>query len=165
MGLDVNTKKGKETVKQEEKMLKYISECWGVEIKTTEKDKAIVYDGVVMIDNKIVVLFESKNRQMSLDTLETWGSWLITFEKLEKCRLVAKEMKVPFYGFLGIEHDNLVMYWKISDENGNYFFDFDHHYSETQETVNGGEAYRDNAYLPIEFGNFVQPNQDIKLLP
>ena len=162
MGLDINTEKGEETKKQEIKTLKYVSKCWDIKIKTTDKDKPIAYDGVMIIDDKIVGILEVKNRQYTLEQFEIWGSWLVTFSKLEKCRLIAKEMKVPFYGFLGIEPDKLVMFWKISDEDGNYLFDFKHHNSLTQATVNGGEAYRDNAFLPLEYGSFVQPNQPFK---
>ena len=157
--LDINSEKGQKSLNEEMLMLKYISECWNVKIKITKKDTPSKYDGVIMVNDKIAAIFESKNRQMNLYTLEKWGSWLITFEKLENCRLIAKEKKVPFYGFLGIQHSKLVMFWKISDSEGNYLFAFDHHPSPTQATTNGGKAYRDNAYLPIEFGNFVQPNQ------
>jgi hypothetical protein len=159
MGLDINTPKGQKTVLEERKMLNYIRKCWNVEIKITKKDKPYPYDGIILIDNKIVGVFECKNRQITLEELENWGSWLITYKKLEDCRLIAKEKKVPFYGFLGIEKDILVMFWKISDAEGNYLFEFNHHHSESQDNVNGGESYRDNAYLPIEFGKFVQPNQ------
>ena len=140
-------------------MLKYISKCWNVEIKITNKNKTYSYDGIILVNGKIVGIFESKNREMSLSKMESFGSWLITYEKLEKCRLIAKKMNVPFYGFCGLERSKLVMFWKISDSNGNYLFDFKHYNSLTRKTVNGGEAYRDNAYLPIEFGKFVQPNQ------
>jgi hypothetical protein len=160
--LDINTPKGQKTVAEEIKMLKYVSKCWNVRIQITKKDQAVPHDGRILKYNKIAGIFESKNRQITLEELETWGSWLITFEKLEKCRLLAKEMKVPFYGFLGIERSDLVMYWKIADENGNYLFDFPHYNSITQATVNGGEANRDNAFLPITFGKFVQPNQNFE---
>lgn len=161
MGLDINTPKGQETVKQELAMLKYIEKCWGVQIKITKKDKPIDFDGIIIKDKKVVGIFESKNRQEDLDFFEQRGSWLITFDKLEKCRLEAKKRKVPFYGFLGIELSGAYLVWKISDENGNYLFDFDHYKTKTQASVNGGEAYRDNAYLPIKYSKFIQPNQKI----
>lgn len=164
MGLDINSEKGKETVVEEIKMLQYISKCWGLKIRTTKKNQPIPYDGAIFNEeNEKVAIFESKNRQNTLDEFKEWGSWLITFEKIEKCRKIAKELNVPFYGFLGIEKSKLVLYWKISDENGNYLFEFDHHHTLTRETVNGGEAYRDNAFLPMEYANFIQPNQKIEI--
>lgn len=160
MGLDINTPKGEIFKIKEITMLKYVSKCWNIKIKTTKKDQPIPYDGVLIIDDKIIGIFESKNREYTLEEFEDFKTWLVTFSKLEKCRLIAKEMKVPFYGFLGIEPDKLVMCFKISNENGKYLFDFKHEYTLTQKTVNGGEIIRDNAYLPIKFGKFVQPNQN-----
>ena len=159
--LDINSPLGQESLQQEMKMLKYVSKCWDIKIRITKKETPAPYDGIMLKNNIIIGIFESKNRIMSLESLEDFGSWLITFEKLEKCRIIANKMNVPFYGFLGLELSKLIMYWKISDENGNYLFDFKHFHSATQATINGGEAYRDNAYLPIEFGNFVQINQKI----
>jgi hypothetical protein len=161
MGLAIESKKGQKTVHQEIKMLKYIEKCWNVKIKITDKKKPIEHDGIIIKNNKIIGIFESKNRQFTLYKLEKFGSWLITYEKLEKCRLIAKKMKVPLYGFLGIELSNLIMYWKICDGEGNYLFNFEHYYSYTQDTCEGGEAYRDNAFLPIKYGILIQPNQKI----
>lgn len=163
MGLDINTPKGQKTVKEEKEMLKYISKCFNIKIKITKKNKPYPHDGVILNPetNKIIGVFESKNRQITLQELENWGSWLITYEKIEKCRQIAKKHNVPLYGFLGIEKDKLVMYWKITDNEGNYLFDFIHHNSKTQATVNGGEANRDNAYLSIKYGIFVQPNKKL----
>lgn len=163
MGLDINTPKGQETLKQETKMLKYISDCFNVKIKITKKDKPFPHDGIILNcdNNQIIGVFESKNRQITLQELEDWGSWLITYEKLEKCRHIAKKHNVPLYGFLGIEKNKLVMYWKITDNKGNYLFDFDHYNTITQSNVNGGKAYRENAFLPVEKGKFVQPNKEL----
>lgn len=163
MGLDINTPKGQKTVKEEKEMLKYISKCFNIKIKITKKDKPFPHDGIILNPktNKIMGVFESKNRQITLQELENWGSWLITYEKIEKCRQIAKKYKVPLYGFLGIEKSNLIMYWKITDNKGNYLFKFDHHETSTQACVNGGQAYRDNAFLPVENGIFVQPNKKL----
>ena len=163
MGLDINTPKGQETVEQELRMLKYVSDCFNIKVKITKKDKPFPHDGIILNPetNKIIGVFESKNRQITLQELEDWGSWLITYEKLEKCRQVAKKHNVPLYGFLGIEKNNLVMYWKITDNEGNYLFEFDHHETITQACVNGGQAYRDNAFLPVKMGKFVQPDKKL----
>lgn len=161
MSLDINTPKGQKNLKEELEMLKYISKCWNIKIKITKKDLPYPHDGILLLDDKIVGVFESKNRQLSLEEFENFGSWLITYDKLEKCRKVAMNLKVPFYGFLGLEKSSLVMCWKISDENGEYLFDFTHQETLTQATTNGGKAYRDNAFLPIEFSCFIQPNQTL----
>lgn len=163
MGLDINTPKGLKTVEEELKMLKYVSDCFNVKIKTTKKDKPYPYDGIILNPdtNKIIGIFESKNRQITLQQIINWGDWLITYEKLQKCSEISKEYNVPFYGFLGVEKDNLVMYWKITNSNGEYLFDFEHYKTLTQLCVNGGEAYRDNAFLSIKYAEYVQPNNKL----
>jgi hypothetical protein len=159
-GLDINTPKGQKTLIEEINMLKYVSKCWDVKIKTTNKKLPVSHDGAIFNEkNEKIAIFESKNRQSTLEEFENWGSWLITFDKLERCRKTAKELKIPFYGFLGIEKSKLVLYWKISDENGNYLFDFERINTTTRANVNGGEAYRENAFLPMKHGKFIQPNQ------
>lgn len=160
MNLDIDTEKGRKTVKEEEKMLQYVRKCTGLKIKITKKGKPIPHDGILINpkNNEIVGIFESKNRQIDLQTLKKWGSWLITNEKINECRKIAIKLKVPFYGFLGIEKDKLVMYWKITDSEGNFLFEFNHYNTFTRETVNGGEAYRDNAFLPIKYGKFIHSN-------
>jgi hypothetical protein len=161
MGLDIKTEKGKKTVVEEIKMLKYISKCWNVKIKITNKDSPVPFDGFIIVDDKIVGIFESKNRQISLHELELWGSWLVTHEKITTCSQLSIFYGVPFYGFLGIEKDQAVMCWKITNEKGEFLFEYDHHHQLTQDNVNGGEANRDNAFLPYKFGKFVQLNQKI----
>jgi hypothetical protein len=164
MGLDINTEKGQETILQENDMLNYIEKCWGVKIETTKKDQPIPYDGTILFNDIISGIFESKNRQCSLEDMIKWGSWLITYEKFEKCRKIAIKMKVPFYGFLGMEKskgfvDPIIFCWKIIDEHGIYMFDFKHRNSSTQATINGGVANRDNAYLPLCEAKLIRPNQ------
>lgn len=159
MGLDINTPKGQENLKEELEMLRYISKCWKIKIKITKKNLPYPHDGIMLHKKKIIGVFESKNRQLSIEELENFGTWLITYDKIKECRKIAMNLKVPLYGFLGLEKSKLVMYWKICDENGNYLFHFNHQKTYTQATTNGGVAYRDNAYLPIEFGRIIEPNQ------
>lgn len=158
MSLDINTPKGQESLKQEIEMLKYISKCWDVKIKTTPKNGSSPYDGVMLKNEKIIGIFESKNRNIEIDQYDTW---LITYNKLEECKNIAKKMNVPFYGFLGLELSNVVACFKITNSNGEYLFDFEHKVTPTQATVNGGEALRDNAYLPFKYCVYVQPNNEI----
>jgi hypothetical protein len=82
-------------------------------------------------------------------------------EKIENCVKISKKMKVPFYGILGLEKSSLVLYWKITDNEGNYCFEFEKRKQITRATVNGGIANRMNAYLPYSQAKIVQPNTKI----
>ena len=45
------------------------------------------------------------------------------------------------------------MYWKITNSDGEFLFNFDIKRTKTQKTINGGKIFRSNAYLPFEEGN------------
>lgn len=155
MSLDINTKKGQESLKKEAIMLNYVKNKWKVDIIETDKEVDAVCDGFIVKNGIIRAVFESKCRNLSLDELENFGSWLVTYEKIEKCKLISKMLKVPFIGLLYLEKDNLVMYWVITNNNGEYLFDFNKMNTRTQKTINGGTINRINAYLPVENGNFI----------
>jgi len=156
MGLDVNTPLGKQSKENEMKMLKYISWAWGVNIMQTNKNGSAACDGFIFRGDELSGIFESKCRDLSLDELESHGSWLITNEKIEKCAQLSKLLNTPFIGFLYLLKDNIIMYWHITDEFGKYKFDFQVVETETRKTVNGGSVVRKNAYLPFENGIILQ---------
>jgi len=159
--LDINTPLGQESLRKEEKMIEYIKKCWDVEIIITNKNKDAACDGFIVRNSEIIALFESKCRDLSYEELETYGSWLITYKKLEKCRILSQYLRVPFLGFLNLNKDNIVLFWKITGDNGKYLFDINHYESETQKTINGGKTIRDNAYLLVEHAKFVQEIENI----
>lgn len=154
--LDIHTPKGQESLRNEEKMLKYISNCWGVEIIQTNKNESAVCDGFLVKDCVIVALFESKCRKLLYEEMEEYGSWLITHEKIKQCRLLSEYLKVPFIGFLYLIKSNMVMFWKITDEDGKYNFTFETANTETKRTINDGITIRENAFLPFSNGEIVQ---------
>lgn len=166
MGLDINTPKGRESLKLEMKMLEYISDCWDVEIIETNKEKTSCCDGFLVKNNTIIGLFEDKCRKLTINELEDYGSWLITHQKLIDCKTISELLKVPFFGFLYLVKSNVVMFWKITDSKGEYCFAFDNMPTTTQKTINGGQIIRDNAFLPFLNGNVVSKtlfNKDMYL--
>ena len=100
----------------------------------TNKNTTAKVDGVLIKDNQLSAIFESKCRNMSMMEIDNYGS----------C--------VPFIGFLYLIKDDIVMYWKITDSQGNFLFDFDVKQTQTQKTINGGQIVRTNAYLPFNKG-------------
>jgi hypothetical protein len=154
--VDIFTPKGIESLKQEREIIEYVSKKWKVSFIETDKDSPSCCDGfIINKKNTIIGLYEVKCRNLDLDEFESFGSWLITHEKIKKCKMVSKLLCVPFIGFLYLIKSNLCMYWKITDKDGNYLFNFDIQDTLTQETINGGEIVRKNAYLPIKFGKYL----------
>jgi len=156
MTLDINTPKGQKSLQQENNMIKYIEKCWNVKIiETNKKDKAIC-DGFIIKNNIVVAIFESKCRKLSLNKLKEYGSWLVTYEKIKKCKLLSEYLRIPFIGFLYLLEEGEVMYWQITDDNGNYIFEFENKEMETKKTINGGKIIRENSFLPFSEGKIIK---------
>ena len=157
--MDILTKKGQISLQYERIMLNKIRDHICKKHKSnsfiyeTDKNKASKVDGVIVKDNILSGVFESKCRNMGLMDLMEYGSWLITMDKIMDGKEMSKMLCVPYIGFLYLIKDDIVMYWKITDSDGEFLFDFDIKKTKTQKTINGGEAIRTNAYLPFEKGN------------
>lgn len=154
--MDILSFKGKKTVKEEEFMLKQFESAWKCQAIHTPIDKGSACDGFFVRDNEIKAIFESKCRQLTLDELEGYGSWLITHEKIMKCQKLSKLLCIPFYGLLYLVKDNLIMYWKITDDRGKLVSDFKSETRETQYCVNGGLKNEKVMLLDISYGNYLQ---------
>lgn len=157
MALDINTKKGQSSLEYEREMLEHIRSTFCKKHTTsmlieTNKYKEAKVDGIIVKDNQVSGIFESKCRNMSLMELNSYGSWLITFDKIMDGKNLSKMLCVPFIGFLYLIKDKIVMYWKITDSKGEFEFDFEIKKTKTRKTINGGEAIRTNAYLPVKYG-------------
>tara|TARA_Y100001951_G_C11172205_1_gene200944 strand:- start:51 stop:539 length:489 start_codon:yes stop_codon:yes gene_type:complete len=159
MNLDINTERGQASLEYERKMLDRIRHMMCSKHKNnsalieTDKNMDAKIDGIIIKDNQISGIFESKCRNMSLMDLRNFGSWLVTLDKIMDGKKLSTMLRVPFIGFLYLIKDNIVMYWKITDKFGDFLFDFEVRNTKTQKTINGGTAFRTNAYLPLKHGN------------
>jgi len=157
--MDILTKKGQASLHYEHIMLNKIREhiCKKHKdnsfIYETDKDKPSKVDGFIVKDNVLSGIFESKCRNMGLVELMEYGSWLITMDKIMDGKKLSEMLCIPYIGFLYLIKDDIVMYWKITNSDGEFLFNFDIKRTKTQKTINGGEIVRSNAYLPFEKGN------------
>ncbi len=157
--LDINTPKGQESLKCEKYVIDLIKNKWinyQINIIETDKKKESRIDNLIIKENKLIALAEIKCRNMTLIEMNYWGNtWLVTNQKIIDGATISKLLAVPFYGFLYLQPEDKILGWKITNEKGMYLFDFDIKKTKTQATCNGGEIYRDNAYLPISKARFV----------
>ena len=153
MDLDINTKKGQESLRHEKKMLEKIKLSFSVQLIETPKNMDSKIDGIIVKDDQISGIFESKCRDMSYMELLDYKSWLVTFNKIMDGKKISEMLRVPFFGFLYLIPDELVFYWKITDEFGEFRFGFNIKRTLTRKTINGGMAMRTNAYLPVKYAN------------
>lgn len=152
--LDINTPKGQKTLKQERRAMSlYGAEHPGLQIIETPKEGGAKVDGILMMDGEVRGVYEVKCRTMTLNSLDRFGTWLITSRKIEDLRKASKLLGVPGYGMLYLVDDDMLCVWEITDKHGTYIFEFDTKRTRTQKTVNGGVAFRHNAFLPVRWIN------------
>ena len=157
--MDILTKKGQKSLEYEREMLERIrhnlckthkEDSYLIE---TDKNMDAKVDGIIVKNNQVSGIFESKCRDLSLMQLTDFGSWLVTLDKIMDGKRLSEMLRVPYIGFLYLIKDKIIMYWKITDKYGDFTFDFEVKKTKTQKTINGGVAYRTNAYLPFKEGN------------
>ena len=157
--MDILTKKGQKSLEYEREMLERIrhnlckthkEDSYLIE---TDKNMDAKVDGIIVKNNQVSGIFESKCRDLSLMQLMDFGSWLVTLDKIMDGKRLSEMLRVPYIGFLYLIKDKIIMYWKITDKYGDFTFDFEVKKTKTQKTINGGTACRVNAYLPFDKGN------------
>jgi len=159
MGLDINTPKGQKSLEYERLMVEKINNAWRdrqISFVETHKHFDSVCDGFLVKMNTVIGLHESKCRDLTYEKLQYFGTWLITAEKIEKCRTISEYLKVPFLGFLYLIPEDRVLMWKITDEKGRYLFEFEKTVTSTQRTINGGTTNRLNAFLPVKYAEEIK---------
>ncbi len=150
--LDIFTKKGKKTLEQEAVVIEKLTSKWKIQIINTNKDDCASIDNLLVRKDILVAISEIKCREMSRKQLAEYGNtWLITYQKILDGATLSKLLRVPFIGVLYLVPDDEVLFWKITDHNGAFLFDFEVRETQTQRTVNGGTIIRENAYLHTKF--------------
>lgn len=148
--MDILTPKGQESLRYERVALEaYRFAHPDVHIFETRKDTDAKIDGMLVRDDEIVGIFETKCRNATHEQMKKWGTWLITHQKVVDAAVISELMRVPFYGFLYLIPDNTLLVWQVTDERGKYLFQFESENTRTQATINGGTANRKNAFLPV----------------
>lgn len=154
--LDINTPKGREATAQETTLIKALHKhCKdaGIDIQFAETDKSqpANLDGVMVVDGKLVGIYEVKCRDISLDTLVNKYSneAMITNHKLELAINVSKIMRVPFFFIIYLLHDGVGLYVQVTDERGKVIVEVRTEVTGTPRSINGGWVERDNAFIDM----------------
>ena len=159
--LDVNSRKGQESLEHELRAVQlWNSHYTDFTYVHTPKDGPALVDAVIVDnDTNVVAVVEQKSRNMSLEQLQNWNmEWLITFDKIEAGRYVGNALGVPYIGFLYLIPDDLLITQKISDKDGKWTCEFRTDTTETQETINGGQIVRLNAYIDVTGAKQIRQN-------
>ena len=153
MGLDILTEAGQITVEQENRAREIFEfHNPGIQYCPTPKDAPAKVDAVLMSrSGDLLAVVETKCRNMTVKHFreELDYRWLVTWEKVESARVIASQLCLPFYGFLYLTESDTLMVLEISDHMGLYSTSLYIEATKTQETVNGGETVRNNAYIDM----------------
>jgi hypothetical protein len=145
--LDCQTPKGQQAIGAVERMVAKLGALNGTTFRPT--DPTSPYDFWIIKDGHVIGICECKARQMDVTKLKLFGSYLITEEKLSWGVRAAKRLGVPFYVIVFLSLDENIVWWCICDPAGELKTRFTVEVTRTQATVNGGEAWRPNAYLSL----------------
>ena len=70
-------------------------------------------------------------------------------DKVEAGRVLSRLLRIPFVGMLYLLPEERLLTLRITDEKGLWALDFDTKETVTQKCINGGEATRLTAFLPL----------------
>jgi hypothetical protein len=156
MSLDVNTPKGQESLKHEKRSVEILNKHYpDIFYANTPKDSAATIDAVLIAPfgtHGLVVcgVAEQKSRNMTYHQLKNWDfEWLVTDDKLQKSWNIAKNLCVSLFGLLYLVPDDCLLLQELCNKEGEWTVKYDVRNTETQETINGGKVFRDNAYIDM----------------
>lgn len=119
----------------------------------TPKDRPADVDAFLVLDNDIKAIIETKCRY-DCDLVKFRGAyaneWLVTFDKLEKARTIARALCVKVIGFLYLKQSDILLVQEIVNADGLYVPSIRLDSTTTQATINGGTATRTNAYIKMD---------------
>jgi len=151
--MDILTQKGQLTLPDEARAHQlFTSQHANFTYVETPKDKPSDIDAFLVKNGIIKAVVETKCRY-DCDINKFFGQyngkWLVTLDKIERCRDVAKSLCVDFVGFLYLKQSDILLVQKISNVFGSYVPNIEIKSTETQATINGGKAVRSNAYIDM----------------
>jgi len=147
--LDCDTERGQHYMKNEDEVALKICEAMKCEQrKFGGKDTHL--DRIFFRKEDCVAVAEIKSREMSIEELKGYGSYLISYDKINTGRALSGLIGVPYLLYVKLIKDNTIVYWKVTDNNGNYIVNFNTKKTETKSNCNGGKALRENSYIQLD---------------
>jgi len=100
-------------------------------------------------DNQLVAIGEIKSRNLSLQKLKSFGSYLISHSKIKTGSAFSALVGVPYFLFVKLLEDNDIFFWKVCDEKGDFLVKYDVERTQTKRNIFGGQVNRENAFLSL----------------
>ena len=149
--MDVDTERGQSALRLErEAVRKFTTVHQGYDFIETPKDKPALVDGVFAEGGVVRAVVEVKVRKLTRRRLRELGdTWLSAMTTLDAGRAASFILGAPFVGMLYLIPEKRLLTLKITNDKGHWALDFEKKETTTQKSINGGEAVRLTAYLPL----------------
>jgi hypothetical protein len=151
MSLDINTPRGQESVAEENEMIDLLRSQFDSLFIHTPIESAASVDGLIIKDHSLSGIFESKCRRDTLQTFQTsyHNEWLVSFHKLQAGATLSKMICVPFWGFLYLVPDQLLLVTKLTDSQGKFVAKMRIEQRKTSACCNGGTMIDTCGFIDI----------------
>lgn len=148
MHLDCNTSNGRRFIAYQHECLAAFCKSKKVSCITTNDTLSADIDAIFYRDS-VLAVGECKTRQLTLKQLKQFGSYLISYSKIEKLVSVSKSLQCSGLLIVYLIPDATIVWCKVCDTQGKILVDLSRKTTTTQATCNGGTAVRENAYIPV----------------
>lgn len=111
-------------------------------------------DGVASINNQMTHIIEFKSRNESMQSIQEFGTYLISYDKIEHGIQMSKMLSVPFILLVYLIKDQTLIGIEIGNQYG-ITAPMEVKETRTQKTIDGGEVIRRNAFIDIKKFNIL----------
>ena len=102
----------------EKKIIDFIQSHWNVESIRTQQSKYCPVDFFMTKDKQVRAICEVRTRADSFEDVKKWGGMFLNYRKLSTALKMSKQLQLPFLFIAYFMKDNLLVYWKITDDSG-----------------------------------------------
>lgn len=147
--LDINTPKGREAALCQSNAIDIVaSNNRSFVLMHTNDTGAAKVDVLIFKNDVLFGVAEIKSRSMNLNQLAAFNhEWLVSMQKIWDMQQVSELLRVPAYGWLYLQPEDVVLSVKITDDAGLIVCNYRADVSATKATCNGGTANRHNAFI------------------
>jgi hypothetical protein len=152
--MDINSVRGQDSLMHERIMSMWIETAWKCRYIETPKDSPALIDAIITDERggTMRAVVETKCRyNLKLAQLKNSfnNEWLVTWTKVQNAMKIAISLGVPCVGLLYLVEEKTLLVQKLSDQYGNLMAKLRIENTETQATINGGKAVRNNAFIDM----------------
>ena len=149
--MNILTKRGLSSLKYEEKAIgKWMQIYPGYDFIHTPKDRYSAVDGMLYKKRVLDAVVETRTRNITRQRLRDLDDTLIvTLEKIHKGKQLSQLLCVPFVFLVYLIPEDRLFTFGMTNNHGEWAFDFVSRKTITQRNINGGTAERTNAFLPM----------------